>query len=350
MLDDLLKADNVVVRAPNALGDLIMATPAFARLAAHYSRVSLVCLPAGKILLEGNTWFAEILPYDRKGEHKGLLGGMKFARLLRQRGFDLGILLPNSFGSAWQFFQGGVKHRVGYFKEGRSFLLHAGREREHDGHGKFVPKYTGQYFMDLLDVIGLPPAPLKPKLPVSASEAQRADAALAQRAPGDGPLVLVAPGAAFGPSKLWPPERFATVMNVLADRGCRVMLSVGPGEEAAAAAVRKAAAREYPDNVGLDLGALKGVYSQASLVLTNDTGPRHIGVALGVPVVCIMGPNDPRYTALPEVEKGQVVRVPVDCAPYSWPCQLKECPIDHRCMKAIEPERVLAACVAVLGL
>ncbi|MBX3458655.1 MAG: lipopolysaccharide heptosyltransferase II [Planctomycetes bacterium] len=350
MLDDLLQADNVVVRAPNALGDLIMATPAFARLAAHYKRVSLVCLPPGKALLEGNEWFAEILPYDRKGEHRGLLGGMKFAKLLRQRGFDLGILLPNSFGSAWQFFQGGVRRRVGYFKEGRSFLLHAGRERDHDAQGHFVPKYTGLYFMELLDVIGLPPAPLKPNLPVTSAERDRAATELAGRAPGHGPLVLVAPGAAFGPSKLWPPERFAEVANALADAGCRVLLSIGPGEEAAANAVRRAAGREYPDNTGLDLGTLKAVYQQAALVLTNDTGPRHMAVALGVPVVCIMGPNDPRYTALPQVEKGEVVRQPVDCAPYSWPCQLKQCPIDHRCMTAISTGRVLAACKAALGL
>lgn len=348
MLDDLLKADNVVVRAPNALGDLVMATPAFARLAAHYGRerLTLVCLPMGRPLLNGNAWFREILPYDRKGEHRGLLGGMRFARLLKQRRFDLGILLPNSFGSAWQFLQGGVKRRVGYFKEGRSFLLQAGLEREHDAAGKFVPKYTGQYFMDLLDVIGLPPGPLVPTLPVTEVDRANAASALAQRVPGDGPLVIVAPGAAFGPSKLWPAERFAQVIKTLPET--RVLLSVGPGEEETANRVQQAAGRPFGTNQGLDLGTLKAVYEKASLVLTNDTGPRHMAVALGVPVVCIMGPNDPRYSALPGVERGEVIREAVDCTPYTWPCQLKECPIDHRCMQSISVERVSAACRVIL--
>jgi heptosyltransferase II len=350
MLDDLLQADNVVVRAPNALGDLVMATPAFARLAAHYGpeRLSLVCLPAGVPLLAGNAWFKEIIAYDRKGAHRGLLGSLRMARELRARRFDLGIIFPNSFGSAWQFVLGGVRKRVGYFKEGRKILLHAGREREQDDAGKFVPDYTGRYFMQLLDVLGLPPGPLVPSLPVSDDERQAAAEALAQRLPGDGPLVIVAPGAAFGPSKLWPPERFAAVMNALADDGARVLLSYGPGEEATVAAVEQAGGREYATTRGLGLGVLKGLYEQAALVLSNDTGPRHVAVALGRPVVCVMGPNDPRYSALPEVEKGEIIRHPVDCTPYTWPCQLKECPIDHRCMKSINTETVLKACKAWL--
>ena len=87
MVRDLLDSRNVVVRAPNALGDLVMATPAFARLAAHFGaeRLTLVCLPASVPLLEGNAWFKEVLPYDRKGAHRGLLGTARFATELRRR-------------------------------------------------------------------------------------------------------------------------------------------------------------------------------------------------------------------------------------------------------------------------
>lgn len=351
MLRDLLDARNVVVRAPNALGDLIMATPAFSRLAAHYGRdhLSLVCLPAGVPLLNGNAWFREILPYDRKGAHAGLGGSLAFAREMRRRRFDLGIILPNSLGSAFQFLWGGVKRRVGYFKEGRRFLLHAGRPRDHDEQGKFVPKYTGQYFMDLLDVMGLPPAPLVPTLPVTPQEAEQAQAALSERGIADGRLVIIAPGAAFGPSKLWDPARFAAVGDALAAQGCKLLLSSGPGEDSTLAAVQSHLKHKAATSAGLNLGVLKAVYARAALVLTNDTGPRHMAVALGRPVVCVMGPNDPRYSALPEVEKGEVIREPVDCTPYTWPCQLKECPIDHRCMKAITVQRVLDACLKHLG-
>lgn len=351
MVRDPDKSSNVVVRAPNALGDLVMATPAFARLAAHFGRehLTLVCPPASVALLQGNAWFHEILPYDRKGAHRGLLGSAKFAAVLRKRRFDIGFIFPNSFSSAWLFLQGRVKQRIGYFKDGRSFLLHKGRERDTDAAGKFIPKYTGSYFMELLDAAGVPPGELRPSLPVTDTERSAAAAWLASKGLDAGPLVICAPGGAFGPSKLWPLERYAAVLNRLADRGTRVMISHAPNETPEAQGVLQAAGREYPTNAGLDLGTLKAVYERAALVLTNDTGPRHIAVALGRPVVCVMGPNDPRYTALPDVEIGEVIREPVDCSPYTWPCQLKECPIDHRCMTSISVERVAAACERVLG-
>ncbi|MBZ0135124.1 MAG: glycosyltransferase family 9 protein [Planctomycetes bacterium] len=328
-----------------------MATPCFERLAAYYgaSNVTLVCPPIGVSLFQGNRWFREMLAFDRKGAHRGLLGTAKFAGELRRRKFDLGLILPNSFSSAWLFFQGRVKHRVGYFKDGRSFLLHAGRERDKNDAGNFVPKYTGRYFMELLDVIGLPPGELRPGLPISGAERAGASEFLHANRLTGGPLVICAPGGAFGPSKLWPLDGYAAVLNRLADDGAKVLISHAPNELAEAQGVLKAAGRVYPTSAGIDLGVLKAVYAQADLVLTNDTGPRHLAVALGRPVVTIMGPNDPRYTDLPGVEIGEVIREPVDCTPYTWPCQLKECPIDHRCMKAITVERVLQSCRGVLG-
>lgn len=345
MLRELQSARNVVVRGPNALGDLIMATPTFARLAAHFGadHVSLVCPPAHVPLLEGNAWLRELIPYDRKGRHRGLLGMARMARELRQRRFDLGIILPNSFSSAWLFYRGGVTRRVGYFKEGRSFLLHAGRDREHDATGKFVPKYTGQYFMDLLDEIGLPQTPLQPTLPVTIANRGEAARVLETLGLHNRPFVVLAAGAAYGPSKLWPVERFAQVANELSGQ-LGVLLSYGPGEEGTVQALQKAAGREYPTTKGIGLGTFKGVYERAALVLTNDTGPRHLAIALRRPVVCVMGPNDPRYSALPGYETGEIIRHAVDCTPYAWPCQLKECPIDHRCMTGISVERVVAAC------
>lgn len=343
MLDDLLKSRNVVVRAPNALGDLIMATPAFARLAAHFGkdRLSLICLPAAAQLLQGNAWFKELIPYDRAKAHKGFTGGRKFVKELRARDFDLGIILPNSFGSAWQMLRAGVKKRVGYFKEGRRWMLHAGRKRETDARGKFIPKYTGAYFMDLIDTLRLPPGPMVPSLPVSGEERSRAAAFLAERKLARGPLVILAPGAAFGPSKLWPAERFAAVGEALRKEGASVLISFGPGEEETVRALQKTAA-PFATSEGINLSTLKAVCEKAALVISNDTGPRHMAVALGRPVITLMGPNDPRYSELAS-EKGEVIRVSVDCSPYAQPCQLKECPIDHRCMTGIEVERVLTA-------
>ena len=142
---------------------------------------------------------------------------------------------------------------------------------------------------------------------------QAAETFIAEQRLNTGPLVICAPGGAFGPSKLWPPARYAEVLNALAKDGASVLLSVAPNEVKDAETVNMAAGRKYPTSAGLDLGTLKAVYERASLVLTNDAGPRHIAVALGKPVVCVMGPNDPRYTALPDVERGEVIRERVEC-------------------------------------
>lgn len=345
MVSEVRNARNVVVRAPNALGDFVMATPCFKRLAAHYGpeNLTLVCLPSCAKLLEGNEWFREIIVFDRKGKHSGRKGRTEFHRSMRARKFDLGFILPNSLGSAWLFLRGGVRQRVGYYKEGRKILLHAGRARDTDAKGAFIPKYTGQYFMDLLDSTGVPDGPLVPELPVTNDEAARADEFLTTH-DLTSDLVIIAPGAAFGPSKLWPSERFAAVATALRNDGASVLISAAPNEQATVDALQNASDQPFATNEGLDMGAWKALFARASLVLCNDTGPRHLAVAFQKPVVTLMGPNDPRYTDFPEFEQGEVIRETVDCSPYPYPCLRKECPIDHRCMNEISVDRVLASC------
>ena len=76
---------------------------------------------------------------------------------------------------------------------------------------------------------------------------------------------------------------------------------------------------------------------RSDVVITNDTGPRHIAAALGVPVVTIFGPTDPAWTEI-DFELEHKVRVDVFCGP----CQKKRCPLDHRCMTQIRAETVFA--------
>ena len=155
----------------------------------------------------------------------------------------------------------GVKTRVGYFKEGRRWMLHVGRKRETDARGKFVPKYTGAYFMDLIDTLGLPPGPLVPTLPVSGDERSRAAAFLAERKLARGPLVILAPGAAFGPSKLWPAERFAAVGDALRKEGASVLIEVndhGPGiAETEREQIFQAFVSSKPNGLGFGLALSK---------------------------------------------------------------------------------------------
>ena len=156
---------------------------------------------------------------------------------------------------------------------------------------------------------------------------------------GDGPLVGFAPGAAFGPSKQWPVERFAAVADALVEQvGARCVLLTGPGEEETKDAFLKLC--KHPvllcDEGKPTIDSLKATISLLDLLVCNDSGPRHIGIAFNVPTVCIMGSTRPVYSVGP-YEKGEVVRIDVDCGP----CQKPVCETDHRCMTGVAPETIV---------
>jgi heptosyltransferase-2 len=162
-------------------------------------------------------------------------------------------------------------------------------------------------------------------------------------------LLVVTPGAGFGPSKLWPPEHFANACRRLHARfGLRPVLAPAPDEFGLARQIaecaRGAGAFVFRCDELPGLRALKALIERAALVLSNDTGPRHIAVALGKPVVVLMGPTDPRHTAC-NLERQRVLREEVPCSP----CQKKICPIDHRCLTRLHPERVVEAAAELLG-
>jgi heptosyltransferase-2 len=170
---------------------------------------------------------------------------------------------------------------------------------------------------------------------------------------GNGPLVGIAPGAAFGPSKCafgpskcWPAERYAAVADTLTARlGARCVVLTGPGEEDTREKVLTAAKSTL---VQCDQGAptidtLKATIAELDLLVCNDSGPRHVAIAFKVPTVCVMGSTSPRYSEGP-YEQGCVLRVDVDCGP----CQKPVCETDHRCMTRISSDRVSDTAVQIL--
>ena len=162
----------------------------------------------------------------------------------------------------------------------------------------------------------------------------------AQLAP-DRPVVCIAPGAAFGPSKRWLPERFAAVADQLSrEQGAQCVILTGPDEAETRDAVLKAAQTPLIEcNEGRhSVARLKATIAACDLLIGNDSGPRHIAIAFKKPVICIMGSTSPAYTNSPW-ERGEVVRIDVDCGP----CQKPHCTTDHRCMTGVSVDRVAAA-------
>jgi heptosyltransferase-2 len=326
--------ERIVVRVPNWLGDQIMATPALDAVRARYPRAHIAAHGGrgAQMLFEGGAWFDDFLVSGRRE------GARAQARLLEKGAFDACLLLTGSFRTALPPLLAGIPHRIGYRWSGRTPLLTAHWRRPRPG-GRKAPYPTKLYFLDLVARLGASGGG-RIHLPLTDASRARADAWLEANGidPSD-PLLLMCVGAKFGPSKLWPAEYFARTADFMTEKhGARVVILCAPGEEEIGAAVRSHARLPLVDT-GLDpltVEVLKALIARARTLLTNDTGPRHIAASFLRPVVCVMGSTDPTYTDT-DLES-QVVLREKDLA--CSPCHFKVCPIDHRCMVRLTPERV----------
>ncbi len=313
-----------------------MATPAFRAVRAAHPDARIVAhvRPGLEPLLAGTPWIDEVRPV--RSHHRGLRAVVAEARALRTERFDLGLCLPDSFASALLMRLGGVRHIVGYARGQRAPLLHQRVRPPVSGRRMMIARE--RHVIGLVEAAGCASQGTNLELFVTPEEEREAEAVLPAEAAAR-PLALLAPGASFGPSKLWPAERFAAVGDALAELGARVAVLGTPDERALTARVVGAMKAPAVDLGGaVSLGGLKGVVRRARLLVCNDAGARHVAVAFGVPCVVMMGPTSLEKTDL-NLERVAVLTADVDCRP----CYQRECPIDHRCMTRIETERVVEA-------
>lgn len=333
----------LVVRLPNWVGDIVMATPVLEAAAASSEWQDVRFLMRAHLapLLADAPWADRIVTTRSSRDETAHY---------RVLGADAVLLLSNSLGAAWRAFLARVPIRAGSALSGRRWLLthsfvpptRAGRR---------VPVPTAHLHRDAAGLLGLDLPSLHPVLHVRETlEAQCGDE-LARAGLGAGEeYVLCCPGAAFGAAKLWPPERFAAVLDRLhEDRGLRAIVSGGPGEEPLMRAVRDACRHEAIElsESPRDLERLKAQVKGARLLLVGDSGPRWVAAAFDVPCVSVMGPNFPELTAT-SLELCRVVRVEgLECSP----CIQRSCPLEHhRCMTELPVGQVVAACEDVLEL
>ncbi len=325
---------------------MVMATPAFRCIRLSFPRARIVLVIRQKVapILCGAPWFDRwIISRERKGRISLAAEELLHcARQIRGESCELGFVLPNSLGSALMLRLGGVRRTVGYIRDARAFLLTDPLARPSKNR-RFRPTYMADYYLALCEAVGVKPQSRDTELPFAEQDVRTAQAIL-ERAGIDPrePLFLLHPGAAFGPSKLWPEERFAVLADMLrAEFGAQVAC-IGSSEDGPVVRrIRRMSRLPVVDltNCGIDLHLLKCVVRLSGLLVTTDSGPRHYGVALGVPTVCLMGPTHPGYSTSGR-RHDHVLRVEVDCGP----CQKRVCKLDHRCMERLTPEMVLDKC------
>jgi heptosyltransferase-2 len=324
-----------LVRFPNWLGDTVMALPALRSLRSALPSAELWCLgPWVGTILESEPGIAR-----RLVPPKGVGARLAQARRLRRARFDLALILPNSFETALAGWLSGARWRVGY-GEGRSALLTHAIRSDAD------PVHQVAGYLRLLAPLGAEGPPTPPTLAIDAARRMEARRLLgeADLPPGD-PRVGLQLGAALGPAKLWPSERIAALATRLEARGIHPVLLGSPEARGLADAVQAAAKGSIRSLVGRDHPALlAALLSEFAALVAADSGPAHIAAAVGVAAVTLFGPTDPRLTAPLGPRQRTLWRQPA-CSP----CFLRECPIDHRCLQAIEVADVEAAVLTALA-
>jgi heptosyltransferase-2 len=268
-----------------------MATPILqaAREARPGARIIAACRRGLDELLAGSPWLDEVIA----GETKTTRGMFGLARRLRRLAPEAAILLPNSFRSALLARLTGAARRVGYIRYGRSVLLSRGLAPPRPK----VPVPALGYYARL-GAWALGTEAIDHRMELFVTDDQRAEAARLLEGVGR-PYALLCPGANKA-AKRWPVDRFAQVADSLSRRGLAVAATGSPGERGIVAEVAGAAGATVCDLAerGITLGSLKAIIAEAALMVTNDTGPRHIAAAVGTPVVTLFGPTDHRWTTI----------------------------------------------------
>jgi len=333
----------ILVRAVNWLGDAVLTLPALEALDRRFPQAEIVLLATPWVsgLFVGQPAVDRIIEYRTADAHRGLMGRWRLANTLRDGGFDLAILFPNSLDAAFAPWLAGIPRRVGHPTQGRRWLLTHPVPDVSTTPGR----HQVERYLDIVRMLGGNGMPSL-RLRVTPEAREAAGGLLTELSVGPGDVcVALTPGAVYGGAKRWPMERFAAVADGLVERcGARILL-IGSVQERSRLDEVGARMRHPAVNLGgrTNLQALTGILERARLLVTNDTGAMHVAAAVGTPVLAVFGPTDPQATG-PLAAHSRILREPVPCSP----CLLRECPIDHRCMTRITVDQVLEAAVELL--
>lgn len=345
----------LLIVMPTWVGDVVMATPALRALRRRFrdAHITLLVRPGTREVVHGGPWMNEVLEWQpvRRGLRR-LFDPFRLAAVLRRRRFDCAVLLSNAFRVAMVTRLAGIPRRVGYDRDGRGLLLTdrliPQRNTDPGVDSRYALISAVTYYNKLAEALGCgPPGDGLELFTTAEEEAAVQDRLAAWGVADHHPLVVLNPGASFGISKLWLPQRYAAVADLLVkERGACVLVTCGPGEEELAWSIHDAM-RHQPfvvDRPRGTLAQLKALIRRCDLLLNNDTGPRHFAKAFQRPVVTVFGSTHPEWTHT-DYAGERIVRIDVDCGP----CQQKVCPLEHhKCMTGVTVEMVYDAACALL--
>lgn len=339
---------------PTWVGDACMATPTIRAIRQGLRNVSHLCLVgryAPIAVLEGMPEVDQTITFKPKSKDPKVFSRRGLVQELKRQKFDSIILLPNSLSSAVLGYMSGAKQRIGFAKEGRSWLLTDRIPLTRNGVDRRELS-TIDYYLKIAEHLGCEVH--DPSMKIWVSESDRVMAKRMFDAFGfdwNHPTVVINSAAAMSEAKQWPSGQASRAAKELAvQHGLQVIIHSGPADRQKSHAIEFGADHPRVKSMGqveqLPLGLSKAVLEQACVVVSSDSGPRHMAAALNRRVVALFGPTAAdKYKTynLPE----RVLSIPMACQP----CGKDKCPLVHNnCMHGLTYPLVVSAVLDQLQL
>jgi len=322
---------SILVRATNWIGDAIMTLPALRTIRENFpqAKITVLAQPWVADIFSNNPLVDEVILYHKKTHHTGLRGLWRLSRELAAKRFDLAILLQNAFEAALLARLAGIPVVAGFNRDARRLLLsHAVTITQ-----EIRARHQVHYYQHLLAELGLKLAENKLYLYLAGSDKDWAEG-YSKALPR--PLIGLNPGAAYGPAKRWPAERYGALAKRLVDTFGGTVLVFGTEADRVAAATIEQEVGHIEDLTGkTSLARAMALIGCCDVFITNDSGLMHVAAAQDTPLVAIFGSTDAVATG-PFSERATVVRKPLDCSP----CLKPQCKTGFQCMLQIEVDDV----------
>ena len=329
----------ILVIRRRAIGDVLVSVDVLRALRERWpeARIDFVVNRASADMVRGSGLIDELVIYDRRMFSTGSLWSRARATIswlssLRRRRPDLVLdLLGTPQTALWTAWTGAAV-RVGARRRNRTWAYNRPVEAEDQ------LRFAGERFLDWVRILGIDPGPWRPHAPLAATTA----AASLEPATDTRPLVILNPSATWA-AKAWPVECFGELGRQLG-AGCDVRVAWGPGEETQRDRIVELGGGAIQALPPTDLPSLGAWLERAALLVTTDSGPKHLAVAMGTATLTVFGSTDPRGWQPPGA-RHRWLTAPIDC----HPCNLTVCPVPgHPCLDDLSASRVATEAQAML--
>ena len=340
--------ERVLVVQTSFLGDTVLTLPLLAEIKRRFpgANLSVLCAPPGEDLLSNHPAVDEIIVDDKKKRDRGWKGLWRQAKLLRSKGFTLALCPHKSFRSGLLLFLARIPCRVGFAQSQGAFLFHVRVNRDPRRHDV-------ERTLSILEGLGIRAQECEPALDLPVAERTREKVICEIRSlkvDTSRLLIGVHPGSVWA-TKRWSAAGFARLIGMLKENySCEILLFGGVDDAAVIAEVRERCGRSAVSLVGkITLHELPAALSLCNVLITNDSGPMHIAVAAGVPVVAIFCATTPTLGFYPYSSNSIVLEKDLPCRPCSSHGG-RRCPLGTEdCIRLIAPEQVYRAVAQILN-